>query len=149
MQEVLQTVPPVSSYAYAAYENGAVYQGYPQNHIVREHMPRRQLYQSATALVAMEHRRNRLHKETFVVPEDNPFVFFCKSPVGDYIKPRTLEQLLMYRKTYPTYHTVCGASGFSVYQALEHPETKPVIDISDIPDLKRIVETEAISLEPE
>ncbi|MFY9115731.1 MAG: FAD binding domain-containing protein [Bacteroidales bacterium] len=145
VQEVLTDSPSgIIMAAYAAYENGVPFTRDTLKTILSGNIcPDGSYIKVQQALVAMEHRRNRLHKETFVVPEDNPFVFFCKSPVGDYIKPRTLEQLLMYRKTYPTYHTVCGASGFSVYQALEHPETKPVIDISDIPDLKRIVETEA------
>ncbi|MFA7200606.1 MAG: FAD binding domain-containing protein [Bacteroidales bacterium] len=130
--------------AYVAYENGVPFTKQTIETILSGNIcPNGSYIYIRKALLLLEEKRTTAQKIHLALPPENPTVFFYKSPMGDYIKPRTLEQLLVYKNTYPTYHTVSGSSGFSVYQALEHPENKPVIDISDTLELKRIEETDA------
>jgi xanthine dehydrogenase small subunit len=130
--------------AYVAYENGVPFTKQTIETILSGNIcPNGSYIYIRKALLLLEEKRTTAQKIHLALPPENPTVFFYKGPMGNYIKPRTLEQLLTYKNTYPTYHTVSGSSGFSVYQALEHPESKPVIDISDTLELKRIEETDA------
>lgn len=130
--------------AYVAYENGMSFTKQTIETILSGNIcPNGSYIHIRKALLLLEEKRPAAQQIHIALPPENPTVFFYKGPVGDYIKPRTLEQLLTYKNTYPTYHTVSGSTGFSVYQALEHPESKPVIDISDTLELKRIEETDA------
>lgn len=88
------------------------------------------------ALLDIElHKREKiLHRIN--LPDLSKEDFLWEGDRGAYIKPVDLKSLLDYKRRYPGYSLVCGASDVSVKNKIEEPESNKLIDISDICELK-------------
>lgn len=72
------------------------------------------------------------------LPENSREELFVEKNGSVYIKPLDLQSLLKYKRWYPQYTLVSGASDLSVKYKTEHPASVSLIDISDIEELKGV-----------
>ena len=95
-------------------------------------------YESITkALVSLKSPSGK--KESVELPELNCEELVFTRGESAYIKPCDLNSLLKYRAEFPEYEMVSGASDVSVKHKSEQLFDAKIIDISDISDLKRVV----------
>ncbi len=84
----------------------------------------------------LEVGKNGRIKEKIELPDNPRDELFIEKNGCVYIKPLDLHSLLKYKRWYPQYTLVSGASDLSVKYKTEHPEKVSLIDISDIEELK-------------
>ncbi len=95
-------------------------------------------YESITqALISLKSPGEK--RERVELPELNCEELVFTRGESAYIKPCDLNSLLKYRAEFPEYEMVSGASDVSVKHKSEQLFDAKIIDISDISDLKRVV----------
>ena len=131
--------PGVAMSSFAAYETGRKFTPTSIQEILSGNLCRCTGYESIReALTDLNATVQSLREPTIELPPALPGEFFWEGSMGPYIKPQTVSSLLEYKRKYPRYPIVSGASDFSVKNILEEPEQRPLIDTSDLEELKQI-----------
>ncbi|NLA15300.1 MAG: hypothetical protein GX877_02035 [Bacteroidales bacterium] len=131
--------PGVAMSSFAAYESGRKFTPESIKEILSGNLCRCTGYESIReALIDLNKTAQSLTEPNIELPPALPGEFFWEGSMGPYIKPQTVSSLLEYKRKYPGYPIVSGASDFSVKNILEEPARRPLIDSSDLEELKHI-----------